>query len=918
MGSPGEEVFADSGSGEEASTTMHGQTFSANVAAVHAVEQALLSSAGEPGGMDADQGSKSSFLGGHVQMIPKDMGSDTVIMNLNDFTEAAELAMNPVTRIASDYVETPMYQTVAVNDEFITYGLKQGHIRVLHRYSEARALLKGHTGPVAHVCFVSSDIIAAGGTDGKLFVWRVVATEDENALEVDVLMSAVFSPGCEMSAVAVTPVNASDDGEMSVVVSVGNAVMLMKVPGESSDSLLDIDPLDPLPYGKRIVDFPLQDEPMCISTSGEGVLAIGSKRGRVYVGTLTRQGDGWNSDKLMNITIGDQVDGVDWVSEKALMVSTKEGCCKRLYSWNGQNLEFAEELMLVSDPSPYIHTSCVPERQMACLADTRNKSVYLMTFDLTAQTPRYRLLAKFSVGKPILSIFACWNLGAAEDGRGGLELNCVQTDAVQQYYIDTELYRSEEQQVETYAVGHSVLDEPVTSNTIEEVDNAMAVDQDPGEQFEEQSEEGTVSMEEPVTEHSEEAKPAKLLTPSDIISSSRGKESTQIKILKRGEKINVESHAMSKAEEPTYSEEEEEEEAEEHDVNSMPLEIIGDVSAASLFAMIKKEMQLQSTRQTKSLEKILKSNRKYMDDQMTKMSKSLDKKITTQVKSEIKALQTQLTTTLQTSAKESIRTILPKEVMGAVKTSLDKQLSNSVQQGLAKPIQESFKQSFLKQIVPAFESACQTMFSQLDQTLTQGIKEHSESFRASFSEALDLTQTLKNTIATVKVISEDLSHGQDASGVGRTHSSSTVGSLRSPKSHDYKQELTSMIQAGKFDQAFSKALSLQDLSLVGWLCSSVDAPSVMSSSPNALSQMVLLSLLQQLAADLSHGTSSKLQWIREAAMAINPSDHTITSHIRPVLEQVAAALTAVLPRLQPSEASSCKLTLHVVRSQMST
>jgi hypothetical protein len=914
MGSQGEEVFADSGSGEETSTTINGQTFSANVAAVHAVEQALLSSAGAPGGIDADQDSKSSFLGGHVQMIPKDMGSETNVVNLSEFTESAELAMNPVTRIASDYVET-MYQTVAVNDEFITYGLKQGHIRVLHRYSEARALLKGHTGPVAHVCFVSSDIIAAGGTDGKLFVWKVVATEDENALQVDILMSAVFSPGCEMSAVAVTPVNSSDDGEMSMVVSVGNAVMLMQVPGEASNSLLDIDPLDPLPYGKRIADFPLQDEPKCISTSGEGrVLAIGSQRGRVYVGTLSRQGNSWNSNKLINITIGDQVDGVDWVSEKALMVSTKNGCCKRLYSWSGQNLEFAEELTLYNDPSPYIHTSCVAERQIACLADTRNKSVYLMTFDLTGHIPHYRLLAKFSVGKPILSIFACWNLGAAEEGRGGLELNCVQTDAVQQYYIDTELYRSEEQQVETSAVDDTVVDDAVISYTTEEV--VHAVGQEPEEELEEPSEEGTVSMEEPVTEHSEEAKPAKLLTPSDIISSSKGKESSQIKILKRGEKINVESLSMSKTEEPASSYEQNEDEEEEED--SMPSEIIGDGSAASIFAMIKKEMQLQSTKQTKSLEAILKSNRKYMDDQMTKMSKSLDKKITAQVKSEIKALQAQLTTTLQASAKESIRTILPKEVMGAVKTSLDKQLSNSVQQGLAKPIQESFKQSFLKQIVPAFESACQTMFSQLDQTLTLGIKEHSESFRASFSEALDLTRTLKNTIETAKVISEDLSHGQGASELGRTHSSSTVGSLRSPKSHDYKQELTGMIQAGQFDQAFSKALSLQDLSLVGWLCSNVDAPSVMSSSPNALSQMVLLSLLQQLAADLSHGTSSKLQWIREAAMAINPTDHTIASHIRPVLEQVAAALTAVLPRLQPSEASSCKLTLHVVRSQMSS
>ena len=54
----------------------------------------------------------------------------------------AKLRSNVITKVASSYVESNTRSTVATNDTFISYGLKQGHIRVLHRYSEARALLE--------------------------------------------------------------------------------------------------------------------------------------------------------------------------------------------------------------------------------------------------------------------------------------------------------------------------------------------------------------------------------------------------------------------------------------------------------------------------------------------------------------------------------------------------------------------------------------------------------------------------------------------------------------------------------------------------------------------------------------------------------------------------------------------------------
>ena len=82
--------------------------------------------------------------------------------------------------------------------------------------------------------------------------------------------------------------------------------------------------------------------------------------------------------------------------------------------------------------------------------------------------------------------------------------------------------------------------------------------------------------------------------------------------------------------------------------------------------------------------------------------------------------------------------------------------------------------------------------------------------------------------------------------------------------------------------------------------------------------MVLLSLVQQLAADIANNTANKLQWIREAALALNPQDPLLGPHLRPVLEQVHAALAAAVSRMQGPDVQSCKLAMHVVHSQMSS
>jgi len=807
--------------------------------------------------------------------------------------------IHPLTKIASDYQEK-FVKSIAVNEEFITYGLKQGHIRVLHRFSEARALLKGHSGPVASICFLTNNVVAAGGMDGRVHVWKVTATEDENALHVETILEAGFSPGCETSNVLVAP---CADERVSMVVGVGNTVILMDLPSTPAEGL-DLDPLDPSPHGRRMDAFPMQDAPKSLSISNKMKLAIGSKRGRVYLINIDHEQDAKFVGPVQTLDVGREVNSVHWLSASdntpALLVTTDNGRRLVLYSEIESDMSRVDEIGFDEDGDGkiFIHVSCLSEQNIAVLADTPGKCIYVLHMSLkVGHEARFDKLAKFSVGKPVLSLDAFWSNETSDEERGGLEVNCIQTDAVQQYYIDIDEFRRQVPQSPS----------EIHAAIVETKDSSVVM---PDEESKEASVHTAIEI--PNGEH-ESSIHGRLLTPSDIISGVPEPESD---VEEPPVEARPEDNTMQEEQEAKgYSSPVEDREAEKEALSFIPLDVLETSSVGALFNLLKKEMDRNAARQSKLLEKSMKETRKHVDDQLNKVSKAFDKKLSVQVKSEMKALQPQITAAVQAAAKDSIRTVLPKEAMGAVKSSLDKQLSSAIQGALAKTIQESFRYTFSKQIVPAFDSACQSMLHQLDITVANGLREQSQNVERSLMEPINLTNALQGSLDSARMLVDNL--GVQGQSVSRTLSNSTIGSYKSPRTQDHKAEIKSLITSGRYEEAFAKALSLQDLSIVSWVCSNVDAATVLSST-NSLSQMVLLSLLQQLAADLSGNTATKLQWVREAAMTINPADHTIAAHIKPVLEHVLSSLQTILPSLQPEDASSCKLALHVVRSQLAT
>lgn len=99
----------------------------------------------------------------------------------------------------------------------------------------------------------------------------------------------------------------------------------------------------------------------------------------------------------------------------------------------------------------------------------------------------------------------------------------------------------------------------------------------------------------------------------------------------------------------------------------------------------------------------------------------------------------------------------------------------------------------------------------------------------------------------------------------------------------------------------------------------VEPSAILSGTSPRVSQGVLLSLVLQLSSELSKDTGHKLQWIKEAALALNPDDPHLGKYMRQCLEQAYQNCHCLMGVTTiPSEQANLRLVIHVMNSLMSS
>ncbi|OIT27557.1 PREDICTED: enhancer of mRNA-decapping protein 4-like [Nicotiana attenuata] len=280
---------------------------------------------------------------------------------------------------------------------------------------------------------------------------------------------------------------------------------------------------------------------------------------------------------------------------------------------------------------------------------------------------------------------------------------------------------------------------------------------------------------------------------------------------------------------------------------------------------------------------------------------------------------------------------LEKAVNSKLEATVARQIQAQFQTSGKQALQETLKSTLEASVIPAFEMSCKAMFEQVDLTFQKGIADHSAAAQQHFESvhsplALALRDAINSASSMTQTLSGELADSQRkllalaVSGANPQSANPLVshmnnGSLLHEKIEtppDPTKELSRLLAELKYEEAFTTALQRSDVSIVSWLCSQVDLPGILSLNPLPLSQGVLLSLLQQLACDISKETVQKLSWMRDVLTAINPTDPMIAVHVRPIFEQVYQILhhRRSIATTPAAELSNIRLILHVINSML--
>ncbi|XP_055837361.1 enhancer of mRNA-decapping protein 4 homolog isoform X3 [Episyrphus balteatus] len=245
----------------------------------------------------------------------------------------------------------------------------------------------------------------------------------------------------------------------------------------------------------------------------------------------------------------------------------------------------------------------------------------------------------------------------------------------------------------------------------------------------------------------------------------------------------------------------------------------------------------------------------------------------------------------------------------------------SVLVGVQGSLQSAFVESMSSTLIPAYEKSSQNMFKQLHEAFSVGIKEFMEQFDnylshlqpmqdsteeilnkfSGFRQHLDsILIKHRNTVQESMLdTKKDVKHMEilltrQIAEVVRTEVrkgfESQTATLRSqattpaPSIYDIKDQIKLLLSTGQINKAFHQALLANDLSLVEFTLQRADHNAVFH--PCCLEQKVLLSLIQQISADMSNHNEVKQNYLADAILSINPNDPITREHAPKVMQEL--------------------------------
>ncbi|PZC72784.1 hypothetical protein B5X24_HaOG210568 [Helicoverpa armigera] len=263
----------------------------------------------------------------------------------------------------------------------------------------------------------------------------------------------------------------------------------------------------------------------------------------------------------------------------------------------------------------------------------------------------------------------------------------------------------------------------------------------------------------------------------------------------------------------------------------------------------------------------------------------------------------------------------------ATSKTVMERLSTSIAKSLSDMVRESFREALFDSVVPVMEKTHAQIFKQINQAFQNGTKEfaanteaaaraaaerggaaataslraalerHAEALATAHSAAhhQHLADVIRETAHSVleKELCWWREQARSAALASRAHSPSTPHSHHAADRQMQVAQIQSLIASGDVNGAFQQALSASDLALVMCACRAAE-PSHVFGPPCKLKQHVLLSLVQQLAADMGRDTPLKHRYLEEAVMNLDTTNPVTREHLPAVVRELQKQLMAFL------------------------
>ena len=847
---------------------------------------------------------------------------------------------------------------IAVNSRYICYGLRAGQIRVLHKDTSERALLRGHTQMIGDMRFAPSskdDIIASFGVDGNLLVKRIKFAE--NAIEEQPLLqvTVVNPPAGSVPRVRWL-------SKTRLAASIGDAIFGVDVDLKAREPVVFTAELAAtgMPGGAPpgfTVFAPLGQKPSIndFDFSPEGSLACAHADGTVRVYSApTGEGDvidsAFSGTPPVDATFepfSEDPDGalasIAWVGEDSLVVGGESNKTLALWKLGSGDMEGAELVQTLKVAGDVYNFSCVayPHARLVLLANLRKQSVYAV--HLAAGAAGFDYVSEFSVTMPILSFTAL----KESDDPSSLQLYCMQTQAIQQYALHIDRCRP---------LG-SEGDEGEYANADVESEGGDA-DTDG---FESAAEEDETVAVPPITgpttpTPTTPAGTSKLLTPGELMSMASGGSAAA-----SGAGSEDEGSAGSKPPPPKPQSPGPPPPQPHHGHPPPPghhghhpppppppghhrgpppppgphggphrgppppgphgpphvhleqslatlRQQIGQDLSGFVTAMQAEREAAERERQKQLLTAVSAAITRDLPVQMEKI-------VTNIVKRELKAMAPALAADIAKANKSG----------GGDASKESKEIVKALPGALATAMTGT--------VVPKFEAATREMFEQVKGAFEKGMDDiaqelYTQKENAIAAEATPLISSLRLASSEVRGAAEALltmesipNGGGSKTGHGaKTVQATSLEELEATM--DPTIELGRLVDEGNYEEAFQKALGMASVETVTWTCGRCEPvrDDIFGAVPVPLSQTVLLSLMQQLSSDLDDEPSLKLQWIQAACLAMDPSDQSLAQALPVILGAVFDSLTetAQAPDTPAGVRGDLRLVLHVVNSLLSS